>query len=164
MNICTANDLPEEEEIKGIVEDMLRKYDIPCFTDTVIIEKGVVPHSHPVLTLNTRSNEPHIILKTFIHEQMHWFISDFDSRWDVVNYLRRKYDVIEECVRDEENFYFHIIVCFNTRNVLKHILLEDDVRRAYESWQAYPMLEKFVEEHFEDIREDLEKFHMIVRV
>ncbi len=33
-----------------------------------------IPHSHPVLTLNTELHDPHAILCDYLHEQMHWYL------------------------------------------------------------------------------------------
>jgi hypothetical protein len=44
------------------------------YTERVQIQEGVIPHSHPVLTLHTRHvNEDAQLLGTYIHEQLHWF-------------------------------------------------------------------------------------------
>ena len=38
------------------------------------IETGVIPHSHPVLTLNTQYIDRDTLqIATFVHEQLHWF-------------------------------------------------------------------------------------------
>jgi hypothetical protein len=44
------------------------------FTHDLQIESQVPPHSHPVLTLNTRfAEQPNKLLSVFIHEQLHWW-------------------------------------------------------------------------------------------
>jgi hypothetical protein len=44
------------------------------FTETVRIAEGEMPHSHPVLTMNTAyANDPVMALSEFLHEQLHWF-------------------------------------------------------------------------------------------
>lgn len=37
------------------------------------MEQGVVPYSHPVLTLNTRSSGDGL-LAAYLHEQLHWLL------------------------------------------------------------------------------------------
>ena len=50
------------------------------YADVIRIEEGVLPHSHPVLTLSpqTRSTDcladAERLLGTYIHEQIHWFL------------------------------------------------------------------------------------------
>jgi hypothetical protein len=75
MEIDTKNSDPRELEVKAILEEVLKKYPCPILTDEVLIEKGSIPHSHPILTLNTRHTDPLLITKTFVHEQFHWFAS-----------------------------------------------------------------------------------------
>lgn len=51
-----------------------------CFSGDVRIEFGAVPHSHPVLTLNTRYlADDDRMVTTFIHEQLHWGVSPLTS-------------------------------------------------------------------------------------
>jgi hypothetical protein len=160
MRITTKNNLPEENTTKEILEDLLVKYDIPIFTENVIIEKKSIPHSHPVLTLNTRTDDPLIILKTLIHEQFHWFEAEHSKLDETINFLKEKYKKNLE-FKDEKSFYIHIIVCFNTRNILKRLVSEKDLEFIYNQWQAYPLMEKFVEENFNKIKVDLNQFDMV---
>ena len=59
------------------------------------------------------------------------------------------------------SYWEHIIVCFNTRNYLQSILPKDDIDWIYEQWQAYPTLERLIEEKGEEVRSDLSKFEII---
>jgi hypothetical protein len=44
------------------------------FTKKIHIQSQVVPHSHPVLTINTRNAEnPKKILSVWLHEELHWW-------------------------------------------------------------------------------------------
>jgi hypothetical protein len=58
---------------------ILDRYDLDrwFYTDRVRIERDVTPHSHPVLTLNTRygADQEIELVSTYIHEQLHWFWS-----------------------------------------------------------------------------------------
>ncbi len=69
-----------EREVKAEaqLQRLLREYDLSpwFFTREVMIESGVVPHSHPVLTLNSRYTDgrDERQLSTFLHEQIHWFL------------------------------------------------------------------------------------------
>jgi hypothetical protein len=53
-----------------------REFDLTPFeyTRRVRIAPLEIPHSHPVLTLNTRTEDDHALLCTYIHEQMHWYL------------------------------------------------------------------------------------------
>jgi hypothetical protein len=52
LNFGNANEKKAEELIKGFA----KKYDLNpyIFTTKIAIQSMVIPHSHPVLTLNTR--------------------------------------------------------------------------------------------------------------
>ena len=43
------------------------------FTKHVRVAPTEIPHSHPVLTLNTQLYNPDEILCLYLHEQMHWY-------------------------------------------------------------------------------------------
>jgi hypothetical protein len=76
LNIKLAHDDKTEQKGKELIESFLAKYDLDrdIFTNDIIIEKMSIPHSHPVLTLNTRTiDDPNLYLATFVHEQIHWF-------------------------------------------------------------------------------------------
>lgn len=64
------------EEAKQVLLKLLDSYDLSdyIYTKKIEIESGVIPHSHPVLTLKAEEKDsPEILLGTFIHEQMHWY-------------------------------------------------------------------------------------------
>jgi hypothetical protein len=88
MEINTKTSETRELEVKIILEEILKTYPCPIFTDRVLIEKGSIPHSHPILTLNTRNLDPLLIAETFVHEQFHWFASSHVSYKDSIEYLK----------------------------------------------------------------------------
>jgi hypothetical protein len=160
MRITTKNNLPEENTTKKILEDLLVKYNIPIFTENVIIEKKSIPHSYPILTLNTRIDDPLNILQIFIHEQFHWFESKHLKSKKAIKYLKEKY-IKNEDFKDEKIFFIHIIVCFNTRNTLKQLISEEELEYIYNQWQPYPKTEKLIKTNFNKIRIDLQRFDLV---
>jgi hypothetical protein len=41
----------------------------------MVIKERAIPHSHPVLTLNTRNlDSDDQLLSAFLHEQLHWYL------------------------------------------------------------------------------------------
>lgn len=69
---------PAEEATRWQLERLLDQYDLSPwrFTGVVEIEQGVIPHSHPVLTLSTRHvNDDLLLLATYVHEQSHWYFA-----------------------------------------------------------------------------------------
>ena len=71
MNFTAKNNYPEEIERVELLKHLAEKYKIPEFTHDVIVEKGVIPHSDPVLTMNTRKQSDLCLLQTLVHEQFH---------------------------------------------------------------------------------------------
>lgn len=68
----------ETLKTKSLLEAFFKKYDLSpyLFTKSVKIKPNVIPHSHPMLTLNTFWNDsPNHLLSTFLHEQIHWFLN-----------------------------------------------------------------------------------------
>src|SRR5438128_767533 len=76
IEIRLVNGSAPEEAARVQLERVLGKWDLSrwFFTHTVQIDSGAVPHSHPILTLNTGSlSNDSIKAKGFVHEQLHWF-------------------------------------------------------------------------------------------
>lgn len=164
MNFISKNNYPEELERVALLEYLVQKYKAPGFTLDVVVEKGAVPHSHPVLTLNTRSQSDLSVLKTLIHEQFHWWVQEHPRYSECVEYLKTKYEDDGEhnkSGKHPNSYWEHIIVCFNTRNYLKAILSNDEVEAVYGEWQAYPTLEKHIGENFNGFEKQLKQFDVI---
>ena len=110
-----------EERGRDQLRRLLRTYDLQnwLFTRNVLIQSGVVPHSHPVLTLNTRYlDDDTAQLATFVHEQFHWFLTDHVERAKTnaaLTELRALYPTVPtaapEGASSERSTYLHLIVC-----------------------------------------------------
>ncbi len=164
MVVNSKNNDQEEIEVVEIVKALDQQYDLPIFTKIVVIEKGSIPHSHPILTLNTRTNNSRVILKTFVHEQLHWYAENHPQYNNCINYLKTKYtdDGEHNKLGTNPNSYWeHIIVCFNTRSYLHSVLSIEDIDWIYEQWQAYPTLEKLIAKEYDQVKSELEKFDII---
>ena len=77
VSIELAHDSVSEQQVKDQLERLLKEYDLSrwIFTKKIRIEQGARPHSHPVLTLNTRyATNDRLMLAGFVHEQIHWFL------------------------------------------------------------------------------------------
>lgn len=159
--IYSKNEIPDEIEVVDVVKSVCQKYDIPAFTPEVVVERGAVPHSHPILTLNTSTKDERSILKTLVHEQLHWYAQNHPKYDECILYLKTKYEDDGEHNKSgsyPNSYWEHIIVCFNTRGYLINILPANDFEWVYEQWQPYPTLEKFIAENYENIKKDLEMF------
>lgn len=119
IEVSLKHGSPREQAAKRQLERVLARYRPSrwLFTRRVIIDQDAIPHSHPVLTLNTRHlDDDERLLTVFIHEQIHWFTV---SRWDdgdaAIRELQVHYPVVPdrppEGARDRESTYLHLLVC-----------------------------------------------------
>ena len=164
INITTKNNTEKEIKVANVVREIASKYNFPVSTNKVVIENGVIPHSHPVLTMNTRVDDPLELLSTLIHEQLHWFAQEHPKYDEAIEYLKEHYEDNGECNKSgtyPNSFWEHIIVCWNTRNVLQDILAKEEVEHIYDQWQPYPKTEHLILNKFDDIKGELVKFDMI---
>src|SRR5712691_746885 len=79
LNIKTKRGLPVEEQRKEQMERLARQYDLKKYTITrdIMIERGAVNHSYPLLTLNLRFlDNDDLALSAYVHEQGHWVLME----------------------------------------------------------------------------------------
>jgi hypothetical protein len=145
VTIDLANGLPAEDSARAQVRRLLRTYDLRpwLFTRTIRIERGVIPHSHPVLTLNTRYlGRDEGQLGTFVHEQLHW-LAEAEPRATAaaMRALEARYPEVpvggEDGARDRHSTYLHLLVCFLEYDGLIQLLGEPAARRQLESQRHY---------------------------
>lgn len=85
------------------------------FTRRVVIDETEIPHSHPVLTLHARHRQDdELLLSTYVHEQMHWFLATRQKQAEAE--LRLRYPKIPvgfpEGSSDDEGNYEHLLVIY----------------------------------------------------
>ncbi|MFP5386590.1 MAG: hypothetical protein ACLGHN_10955 [Bacteriovoracia bacterium] len=101
------------------------------FTRKINIESRVIPHSHPVLTLNTRNAEqPKKILATFLHEEMHWWLVTKKENVDAaIRDLKKIFPKVPaENKRGTYSTYLHLIVNYLELLALEHYLGPKEAR------------------------------------
>lgn len=92
-------------------------YDISpfLFTRKVRIEPSGIPHSHPVLTLNTRNAEnPYLLLSVFLHEEFHWWlhIKPLPTQ-EGIKELKKIYPKAPVTLSyGKDTTYLHLIICY----------------------------------------------------
>ena len=167
MNIKSKNNTERELNQKNRIESLLKQYDFPIFTEEIIIEEMVRPHSHPILTLNTRPQTDIGISDQFIHEQFHWFLTDVVNRDDYNNciaHLKTQYEKPEGDVGSTENgFWLHLIVNYNTRIVLQSLFGNELVADLFSGMFAYKQIEEIIEANWEKLTEELSDYNMIYK-
>ncbi|HEY0667382.1 MAG TPA: hypothetical protein VGD22_04345 [Sphingobacteriaceae bacterium] len=144
LQIQLKNNDSLELQTKEQLQKLISTYDLNkwMFTDKIIIESGfkAVPHSHPVLTLNTRHlKDNELLLSTFIHEQLHWFIDTHPAKEDALGQLRQLFANPEikfpEGSGGEIDTYYHILICHLEYRGLKQLLGELKAYQIVSFWQ-----------------------------
>ena len=147
LTIVLAHGTPAEVQTRVQLERLLAEHDTSPwqFTSEVVIDASAIPHSHPRLTLHTRHlRDDDLLLSTYLHEQLHWFLSERDSAADAaVRDLRRLFPTTPvghpEGGSDETSNYHHLLV----------IYLEDRANRTLlGELRAHQILEFWANDHY----------------
>jgi hypothetical protein len=125
---------------------LAKVYDLKPFlyTKQIHIQSYVVPHSHPILTINTRHAErPHHLLATWLHEEFHWWVG-----LNSVNYertlaeLKKMFPDIPGGNISPRSTYLHLIICYLEYRALVHYLGEKEsrliIKELIEKDKLYP--------------------------
>lgn len=119
ITFTTRNDTEREKKEITRVQEILEKYDLSkwIFTDKIMIESFAIPHSHPVLTLNTKPMSEDERLSTLLHEQIHWYVDENkDQEQKAIAEFKKQYKNVphgnREGAKDEYSTYLHLIVCY----------------------------------------------------
>lgn len=123
----------DEARTREQLQRLLAAHDLQrwIFTREVVIDGSVaIPHSHPVLTLNTEYlKDDDLLLATFVHEQLHWYLEENRERAKpVLEELRRLYPDAPAGpplgARDLSSTYNHLIICYWEIRAAKELLGE----------------------------------------
>jgi hypothetical protein len=139
--ITLAHGTAAEAETRDQLQRLLKRYDLAgrVWTRKVVIESGAIPHSHPVLTVNTRHSEDDLLLSTFVHEQYHWYgTAHLKEIAAAVAEFRKAYPGLPaggpDGAKDEDSSYLHIVVCYAEWQEMKGLVGEERARKAMEYW------------------------------
>jgi len=172
IDIRLQSGTPLEERERDQLRRLLRTYDLHkwLFTRDVLIQSGVIPHSHPVLTLNTRYvDDDTAQLATFVHEQLHWFLTDHVERAKTnaaLTELRALYPTVPTALPEgamgERSTYLHLIVCHLELQALTALLGEQSARQQLQRWTHYTWVYRTVLAETERIGELLRRHGVVV--
>jgi hypothetical protein len=120
ISIRTAHHGPQEEQTAEQLKKLISTYDLAKYTFTreVLIDRGVMNHAFPELTLNVRfAGEPDDLLSSYIHEQLHWYLREHDSQQKgAINELRQMYPNapvgLPEGAESAYSTYGHLVDCY----------------------------------------------------
>ncbi len=164
LNITLAHNDKSELQGKKIIEEMMSRYDLTrdIFTKEIIIESKAIPHSHPVLTLNTRTiSDPHMYLATFIHEQMHWYFDAQNEKTKkFIALMKIKFPEVPKQfaggAKDDDSTYLHLGVCYYEFMEIERVLGKKEARRIFEKSDIYTWVRQQVLDKSEVILNGLE--------
>ena len=139
VTISSHNKTEAELSIKKRLEALLAKYDLEkyLYTKEIKIQSGTIPHSHPILTLNTRFANDTYLLSTFLHEQMHWYTlsKEYDNK-KLGEAIFKMYPEVPsklpEGGGDERSTYLHILVCYLEYHTLSQVIGEEKAKAHME--------------------------------
>ncbi len=141
LAIKTKHSFPLEEQRKEQMERLARQYDLKKYTITrdILIERGALNHSYPVLTLNLRFlDNDDLALSAYVHEQGHWVLME-RHRTDnpaLFEELKRTFPNMETRVPDGDgelkSSYFHIAVCMLEWQAMEELIGPERARKVIE--------------------------------
>jgi hypothetical protein len=125
---------------------LLSQHDVSkwLFTKKVVIDRDAgIPHSHPVLTLDTGGlKDDELVLSTFVHEQIHWHLEEkAEQTKRAMTELKGLYPDAPagppDGARDLESTYRHLIVCYLEYQAGRELLGELRGRQVIEFWATH---------------------------
>jgi hypothetical protein len=142
LQVSLKSNTEKERQKNSQLEKLLKQYDLSKWTFTrriLIDEQTRIPHSHPVLTLNTNQLDDDLAtLSTFIHEQIHWFEEAKSTQRDkAIEELRAMYPEAPsgppEGARDRDSTYLHLIVCYLEYVGMKELVGTERAKQVIEA-------------------------------
>lgn len=171
VEITLVTGTENEVRTKKQLERLIGQYDLSkwTFTDKVRIEEGVIPHSHPVLTLSTRHlKDDDLLLSTYVHEQIHWFVSEDQNRLaDTLSDIKVMFPEVPaggpEGARDERSTYLHIPVVYLEYRAARELLGELRAMHVMDFWKTdhYRWIYRTVHEQAREIGQIMFKHRLI---
>ncbi len=169
IEIQLKNNSPSEAATKRQLERLFEQHDLAkwTFTKKVIIEDKALPHSHPVLTLNTANEDDLHLLSEYIHEQIHWFEEAHPEQVEMaIAELEGLYLTLPtsppEGARGRHSSYLHLLVCSLEYEGMKELVGEEKARRVFEYWAGhhYKTIYKTVLKDNDTIKRVAEKYKL----
>lgn len=164
MEISTKNNSENENKVVAIMRELLTEYNLSkwIFTTEMIVEQRVIPHSHPILTLNTASMNKVDILDTFIHEQLHWYVDKYpEAEKKAITEFKKKYKNVpyqnRAGARDEYSTYLHLIVCYLEYRSMARLIGEEEAKQLMWNQAHYTWIYNKIIEDSQYIGSILEK-------
>lgn len=157
IEVSLAHGTATEAQTRDQLQRLQKAYDLSnwAWTRKVIIEDGVIPHSHPILTLSTRHlRDDSLLLSTFVHEEYHWYETAHpDETAAAIADLKTAYPHVAvgglDGAADEESSYLHVIVCHVEWLEMKALVGSEKAKQMMEFWSGdhYRAIYRLVLDH-----------------
>ena len=171
-----ANDLASERATRDLLLSLFAEYGLEryLYAETLRIEEGVTPHSHPILTLSTAPVKPDppdatLLLSAYLHEQVHWFLTleaNHQTFLNVVAQFRKRHPDLPvgspEGCRSEFSNYLHIVVNWLEYDSLRTLLGAEKAYTELKGRNFYTHIYALVLENDTDIRETLHRHDLLL--
>lgn len=142
--IRTKSGTDDEIRTQQILDSLLNVHDLEKFlyTKEVLIEENTIPHSHPVLTLKTGEPNADVLLSTFLHEQMHWFLMSNRAKTEaIVKELEVRYPEAQinppQGSGDRQSTIEHILVGYFEYTSLQEVAGENRTREVFDYLRSH---------------------------
>jgi hypothetical protein len=144
FEISLTHDSDREHATREQLVRLIEAYDLTPWVRTrrIRVEERAIPHSHPILTFNTRHlDDDDLLLSTFLHEQIHWSLtgnrSALAKALDDIRTLFPNIAVGHPSGADSESSsYLHVIVNFLEWLAMERLVGVDRARHAIDFWCA----------------------------
>src|SRR5687768_13026029 len=171
IEISLKNKTAAEEQTRIQLQRLLAAYDLNkwTFTRKVEIDEKAIPHSHPVLTLNTRHiKDDELLLSTYVHEQVHWHLVNLSKETDeAIKELRVLFPKVPagppEGARDENSTYLHLLVCYLEYRADRELMGELKAKQVIQFWSTdhYNWIYRTILERTRDIGNIAFKYKLV---
>jgi hypothetical protein len=163
LRIHLQNASAKEKAAEQQLRRLAAQHDLGPWIQTtdLVIEQGAIPHSHPVLTLNTRHlDDDGLLVSTFIHEQAHWWLASHERETiAAVAELKSRYPTLPVGYPDGADSllasYEHLLVISLELDGLDKVLGQAEEQRILHAWEGdhYRALYRLVAKDRAAIRE-----------
>lgn len=136
------------ERVRDMLLDARRRFDLSPFeySKEIRIAPTEIPHSHPRITLNTWIRDDLSLLATYLHEQMHWYVTWYSHahapQWrQLFSQLRERYPAAPvggtDGANDEFSTYLHLLVNWLEIEAVSQFIERDRVVEYVRSMPFY---------------------------
>ncbi|ATQ76572.1 hypothetical protein CR152_20170 [Massilia violaceinigra] len=172
LNISLKHGSAHEQDLQKQLERLTAAHDLSTWiqTDKIVVDEKTIPHSHPVLTLHTRHfNDDGALVSTFIHEQMHWWLSKHPRQTrQALREIRKRYPALPVGYPDGADSLAasqeHLLVIFLELDGVERVLGKAEHDRLLTFWSSdhYKKLYDIVARDREQIGAILRKHQLML--